>query len=665
MNKALLLVLLLALASAQDTVSATTTSILPGGCGCSCGPSGSGVPVNQPIVINTPSTIAPPACAIPNINVPVIAPPTVSIPTINAPCIDVPLLNAPSVVAPPTVTPPTPVIPVVTPPSYTPPSLPSQVPNPNIPIVAPTGPVITLPIRPPSNCDYGALSNQFTLSFDFACRPNVAFRSCLGEVVFNNAIVYSIVPSNYQWQTITIQLTVQAGRNSLQFAGAGISDSFGVLIDNVKLVRQGTSANIVVNGDFSSPNVFGSWGIFNDISGWFGTGIEVGFGPNAYGSGVGQVCELDGNANYQITQYFTFNNQYQQISNGVAGACNNPFPGSTLTYKLEFDWAVRTGYEATSAGNVFWNNIVLDSLYSGKPGSTAGVNHAVYTVTLNSGDNILSFDGTSTSDSYGLAIDSVKLTSAYNGSNLVFNGDFSTPNVGNGWNYFNGGISGWSAVRAEVGKGTIYNAYWSGQVLELDSDSNQRYTQVISISQSLYSHLLFQVQQIIRSGQLIGATNLAINNAQNALNNQVANINSAVQCQVSLVATQFNTYIQNLYRCNVMAIQNVQSNQYLTISQYSCGASEWLQNFGQSGELDFTCDADESAHSTGFCTIISINGKVVHCGDQSGNYHLQLAPCSHIEGTYGLPRYGDKIFWKGVPSSSGNIYVSVATTCDC
>jgi hypothetical protein len=442
----------------------------------------------------------------------------------------------------------------------------------------------------------------------------------------------------------------------------------GLLIDNVSLVRQGTSANIVINGDFSSPNVHLSWSIFNDISGWQGTGIEVGYGPNAYGSGVDQVCELDGNTNYEITQYFTFNNQYVQIATSNIAACNNPFPGTTLTYKLEFDWAVRATYGSapfdTSMGNVLWNNVVLDSLYYSKT-NFAGVNHASYQVTINSGENVLQFDGTSLSDSFGLAIDNVKLTSAFNGTNLIVNGDFSSPSVGTGWNYFNGGIYGWSAVRAEVGYGTIYNSGWNGPVLELDSDSNQRYTQVITISQALYSQLIFQIQQIIKSGQVVGATNLAVQAGQAAINSQLVAINQAVQCKVNMVASQFNSYLNNLYRCNNAAIQNVQSNQYITISQYSCGASEWLQYFGQSGELDFSCDADDDVQSTGWCTIISINGKVLHCGDEHGNYHLQIAPCSHIEGSSSLPRYGDKVFWKGTQGSSGNIYVTVATTCNC
>jgi hypothetical protein len=178
-------------------------------------------------------------------------------------------------------------------------------------------------------------------------------------------------------------------------------------------------------------------------------------------------------------------------------------------------------------GNVLWNNVVLDSLHYGKT-NQVGVNHAVYYVTLNPGENILQFDGTSRSDSYGLTIDNVKLTSDYNSTNLVINGDFSSPAVGRGWNYFNGGILGWQAVRAEVGFGTIYNSAWNGPVLELDSDSNQRYTQVILISQSLYSSLLFQVQKILKDRQVVTDTNLAVQNGQNAINNRIPTINNAV-----------------------------------------------------------------------------------------------------------------------------------------
>jgi len=147
-------------------------------------------------------------------------------------------------------------------------------------------------------------------------------------------------------------------------------------------------------------------------------------------------------------------------------------------------------------------------------GSNVGVNHASYSVQLQSGDNLLQFDGTGLDDSYGITIDNVKLISAYNGTNLIVNGDFSNPNVGTGFTYSSGGIYGWSAAKAEVGASFRYNPNWpAGQVIELDSDSNQRYTQVIKISELLYGQLLLQVQKIIGNGQVNAATNLAVHNA--------------------------------------------------------------------------------------------------------------------------------------------------------
>ena len=378
---------------------------------------------------------------------------------------------------------------------------------------APQGPVITLPTRPPSYCDNDdAQSKFFTLSFRFSCRPNVALQSCLGEVLWNNVIIKSIIPTNNIFQTLSIRVAAAVGKNSLQFVGAGTSDSYGLLIDDVSLVRDGTTANIVVNGDFSSPNVHGSWGIFTDIQGWKGIGIEIGH-PSAYGIGSSQECELDGNQNYEITQYFIFDNQYNILPD--LASCSDPFPTRDLTYTLSFDWAVRTVNSNnldSSQANVLWNNFVIASLkYTG---SNAGVNHASYSVQLQSGDNILQFDGTGLDDSFGVSIDNVKLVSAFNSTNLIVNGDFSIPNVGSGFQYYAGGIYGWSAFRAEVGASFRYNLNWpAGQVIELDSDSNQRYTQVITISQLLYGQLLLQVKKINGNNQVNSATNLAVNNA--------------------------------------------------------------------------------------------------------------------------------------------------------
>lgn len=97
---------------------------------------------------------------------------------------------------------------------------------------------------------------------------------------------------------MTLAVTVQVGSNSLQIEGAGISDSYGLTVDNVALVRAGTSVSIVVNGGFESPNQHGSWSILTDISGWKGINIEIGQGTIYNNGWNSQVCELDGNANF-------------------------------------------------------------------------------------------------------------------------------------------------------------------------------------------------------------------------------------------------------------------------------------------------------------------------------------------------------------------------------
>lgn len=103
----------------------------------------------------------------------------------------------------------------------------------------------------------------------------------------------------------------------------------------------------------------------------------------------------------------------------------------------------------------------------------------------------------------------------------------------------------------------------------------------------------------------------------------------------------------------------------MTINKYACASSAWLKHFGPSGQVDFTCDANEYALSSGWCTIIRISGKVINCRDARGTYHLQVAPCTHFEGVATLPKNGERIFWKGSQGSSGNIFVTVATTCNC
>jgi hypothetical protein len=317
--------------------------------------------------------------------------------------------------------------------------------------------------------------------------------------------------------------------------------------------------------------------------------------------------------------------------------------------------------------NIIWNNVVIATLVANT--SNSGINRAVYSVVLNPGNNILQIDGTSLSDSYGVSITNVVLYSKYNNTNLIVNGKFlQTPIQVYTYNYVNGGLPGWTAFKAEVGDCRIYNSLWAvGLCIELDSDSNQRYTQVVTISQQQYSSLILYMSSVVGNGQVISNTNLAVNQANNQVSTSISTINQKITQSISMTVSKFNSYLNTLYQCSGAAVRNIQANEYLTISQYSSSSSDWIKYFGQSGELDFSCSGYSQSYLTNsYCTIQSICGKVIQCTDNSGsNYHLQVSPCSHLEGHHALPQIGTKIFWKGTQGSTGNINVMVATSCNC
>jgi hypothetical protein len=116
-------------------------------------------------------------------------------------------------------------------------------------------------------------------------------------------------------------------------------------------------------------------------------------------------------------------------------------------------------------------------------------------VVLEQGDNVVQFDGTGLSDSFGISIDKVKLSAPYSLSNLIANGDFEIPALAPGTFIIqNGGFNGWSASEYELGSCSLYNGAWgAGQCIELDANINVRYTQVIYICTETYSKLVMQM----------------------------------------------------------------------------------------------------------------------------------------------------------------------------
>jgi hypothetical protein len=77
----------------------------------------------------------------------------------------------------------------------------------------------------------------------------------LANVLWNDDIVLSVTPSDYNVHTATVVVTAVVGQNFLQFEGAGASDNYGLGITDMTLIKVGdsTNTNVLVNGDFMQP----------------------------------------------------------------------------------------------------------------------------------------------------------------------------------------------------------------------------------------------------------------------------------------------------------------------------------------------------------------------------------------------------------------------------
>ena len=490
------------------------------------------------------------------------------------------------------------------------------------------------------------------------------------NVIWNDVILATIIPTDYQVRTKTLIVNVDGGENKLQFEGAGSSNSYGITIDNVRLVRQSTTTNIVINGQFENPDVGHSWGIFNNIPGWEGIGIEVGWGKIYNDNWHSQVLELDGHKNYIITQKWTFDSQFKLVKQ-IPCSTNN-FIGKSLTFKLEFNYAARkngVASPATSSANVLWNNVVVGTLTP----QDYSVKHAIFYVQLKAGENFLQFDGSGASDKLGLNIDGVKLTSKYNNYyNLISNYGYESPSLGAGqWTYTYGGIAHWKAAIAEHGDCKhVYNSNWSSsasQCIELDSKSNQRYTQVVLISQFKFNQFLVNKATMEGDAAIAYEIDCAVDYAENKFENAIEKIEYGVQCQIDMTASDIAGYLYGLYGVMGNHVKHLKKNSQLVLYKYNCLARSYIGHFGQSSQTDFTNDCFVNINLESLEGFIeSINGKIIKARDGQGHFHyLQIAPCTHFEGQFVLPKVGHKIFWKGAYQPCGKTYVKYATTCNC
>ena len=95
----------------------------------------------------------------------------------------------------------------------------------------------------------------------------------------------------------------------LQLRGAGNSDVQGLTVDNIVLVKDGSSQNLVVNGGFENTKVKKAWNGFSEnVPGWIAKYIEIGVGKFFNSRWPSQVCVLD-------AFHKTFINQIIRIEN--------------------------------------------------------------------------------------------------------------------------------------------------------------------------------------------------------------------------------------------------------------------------------------------------------------------------------------------------------------
>ena len=79
----------------------------------------------------------------------------------------------------------------------------------------------------------------------------------------NGAIIKTIIPNSRKIVpfNMTFDVPTRPNKTSYNFSleGAGTLDGLGLGIDNVKFYQQGTTNNLIQNGDFESPKFNNSW----------------------------------------------------------------------------------------------------------------------------------------------------------------------------------------------------------------------------------------------------------------------------------------------------------------------------------------------------------------------------------------------------------------------
>ena len=147
------------------------------------------------------------------------------------------------------------------------------------------------------------LRNLYTLSLEFAARDNSDLSEMKGEIYWNHEKIATFQPTDYNIKSISGKVYAREGDNLLYLRGVGARDAKGLGVDNVRLVKDGSTQNLVSNGDFENPKLnFDSQGFNGGIPSWVCEYMEMGIGKSLNKRWPTQIFKLDSYRSYTISQ---------------------------------------------------------------------------------------------------------------------------------------------------------------------------------------------------------------------------------------------------------------------------------------------------------------------------------------------------------------------------
>lgn len=197
------------------------------------------------------------------------------------------------------------------------------------------------------------INKSYILSFDYSSRTN-NIQSNKFNLYINNTLYQSFQPNQKKWQYYSTIIEPQSQELKILFQGSGISDSYGALIDNIKLQELNFEpANLIKNGSFENTNLskINKWKVYNSIPYWQSNsepfeiqrGLKIGgLSPK---NGLNKL-ELDAHKNSSITQEI----QTDQDSK----------------YLLKLSYAGRKRNLKTNKIDIFWNDNFIATLNSNR-----------------------------------------------------------------------------------------------------------------------------------------------------------------------------------------------------------------------------------------------------------------------------------------------------------